>query len=96
LWYRGIPFATSKKLSNNDAIVMILGVSFGNIRFSYSYDYTLSDLAGSSNGANEFSIMFKFNRRYKKNMYRSVIPERFGDTYRSGGSKYKRRSHKIF
>ena len=96
LWYRGIPFATSEDLSNNDAIVMILGVTFGNIRFSYSYDYTLSDLAGSSNGANEFSIMFRFNKGYKKKTYRGAMPCSSSGTYGSGGSKYRRRARKIF
>ena len=97
LWYRGIPFATSDNLSNNDAIVMILGISFGNIRFSYSYDYTLSDLAGSSNGANEFAIMFRFNKGHKKKAYRGAMPcSTSGGFGSSGGSKYRRRSRKIF
>jgi type IX secretion system PorP/SprF family membrane protein len=96
LWYRGIPFATSDDLSNNDAIVMILGITFGNIRFSYSYDYTMSDLAGNSNGANEFAIMFRFNKGYKKKANRRAMPCSSTGTYGSGGSKYRRSSRKIF
>ena len=97
LWYRGIPFATSDNLSNNDAMVMIIGLTFGNIRFAYSYDYTMSDLSGSSNGANEFSIMFRFNKGYKKKAKRGAMPCSSPGTYNSsGGSKYKRRTRKIF
>ena len=97
LWYRGIPFATSDNLSNNDAIVMILGITFGDIRFSYSYDYTMSDLAGNTNGANEFAIMFRFNKGHKKKAYRGAMPCSSSGSYGSyGGSKYKRRTRKIF
>jgi len=97
LWYRGIPFATSDGLTNNDAIIMILGITFGNIRFSYSYDYTLSPLAGNSNGANEFAIMFRFNSNHKKKAYRGAMPcSPSGYHDNSGGSKYRRRSRKIF
>ncbi len=97
LWYRGIPFVNNDGLSNNDAVVMILGITFGNIRFSYSYDYTLSDLAGSSNGANEFAIMFRFNKGHKKKAYRGAMPcSSSGGSGTSSGAKYKRRTRKIF
>ncbi len=97
LWYRGIPFASPDGYSNNDALIMILAVTVGNIRFSYSYDYTMSDLSGSSNGANEFSIMYRFNSGYKKKTYRGAMPcSQSGYSGSSGGSKYRRSSRKIF
>lgn len=97
LWYRGIPGASSEGYTNNDAIIMILGVTIGNIRFSYSYDYTLSGLSGSSNGANEFAIMYRFNSGYKKKSNRGAMPcSQSGYGRASGGSKYRRSSRKIF
>jgi len=96
LWYRGIPGASSG-LTNNDAIIMILGITVGNIRFSYSYDYTLSALSGSSNGTNEFAIMYRFNQGYKKKSKRGAMPcSQSGYGRTSGSSKYRRSSRKIF
>lgn len=97
LWYRGIPGVSSEGYNNSDAIIMILGITVGDIRFSYSYDYTLSGLAGSSNGANEFAIMYRFNRGYKKKSNRGAMPcSQSGYGGSSGGSKYRRSSRKIF
>ncbi len=98
LWYRGIPVTSSEGYTNNDAIIMILGITVGNIRFSYSYDYTISDLSGSSNGTNEFAIMYRFNSGYKKKSYRGAMPcSQSGYSGSSGGgSKYRRSSRKIF
>ncbi len=97
LWYRGIPGVSSEGYTNNDAIIMILGITVGNIRFSYSYDYTLSDLAGSSNGANEFAIMYRFNSARKKKSNRGAMPcSQSGYGSSSSGSKYRHSSRKIF
>lgn len=97
LWYRGIPFASSGGLENNDALIMIFGLTLGDIRFSYSYDLTLSDLAGHSNGANEFGIMYRFNSGYKKKSYRGAMPcSQTGYSGASGGAKYRRKARKIF
>jgi type IX secretion system PorP/SprF family membrane protein len=98
LWYRGIPVSKTYGLSTNDAIIMILGVTFGNLRFSYSYDFTMSDLAGSTGGANEFSIMFNFNNSGAKSKTRKgAIP--YTNSRYSGSTRksyHRRRLHKIF
>jgi len=62
LWYRGIPGISSGGLSNNDAVIFSLGVSFSSFHVAYSYDLTLSKLAGHSGGSNEFSLIYRFSR----------------------------------
>lgn len=46
--------------SNPDAIVGLIGVKFNNIRLGYSYDYTVSNIGGSSGGAHEISFAWDF------------------------------------
>lgn len=75
LWYRGIPvYENEDGLTNNDALIFILGLNIGNVRFSYSYDLTLSNLAGHSGGANEFSLIFRFSTSGRNKSPRGAIP----------------------
>ena len=94
VWYRGIPVSKTYGYSTNDAVILILSLDLKNLRFSYSYDFTLSDLAGSTNGANEFAVMYRFNNGNRKKAYKGAIP--YSETRYSGRSKYHRRSRKIF
>ncbi|TAJ10272.1 type IX secretion system membrane protein PorP/SprF [Marinilabiliaceae bacterium JC017] len=98
LWYRGIPGVSTAGLVNNDALIMILGVHLGPVRFSYSYDLTMSELAGYSNGANEFSILYRFGQSSKKKSYRGAMPcSEPGVSGAYSGSRHRRhRSRKIF
>lgn len=96
VWYRGIPFASANGLSNNDGLIFIIGVNVGNLRFAYSYDLTLSELSGFSNGANELTLICRFNQIFKKRRSRGAIPCS-APTYGIGNnSKYRRRARKIF
>lgn len=52
LWYR-------HTISNSDAVIFMVGVNKGPIRFGYSYDVTISKLAGSSGGAHELSLTIR-------------------------------------
>lgn len=61
LWYRGIPGLSSGSLGNNDALIFSLGLNVGAAYLAYSYDLTLSKLAGYSGGSNEFSLIYRFN-----------------------------------
>lgn len=58
------PFITGAwfrhSFQNADALVVLLGLSHNNFRFGYSYDYTVSQLAGRSGGAHELSIAWQF------------------------------------
>ena len=58
LWYRGIPFATSQA---GDAVIGLLGIKTDNLSIGYSYDFTISNLIGSSGGAHEISLIYEFN-----------------------------------
>jgi len=69
-WYRGLP-----KINSNigDMIAFLIGFKFVN-KFSigYSYDFTISNLVGSSRGANEISIIYQFETKRAKK--RGAIP----------------------
>lgn len=59
-WYR-------HTTSNSDAIIGLVGMQKGIFKFGYSYDITISGLAGNSGGTHEFSLVFNLdaNRSYK-------------------------------
>jgi type IX secretion system PorP/SprF family membrane protein len=63
VWYRGIPFMTSKDLSwqAGDAIIGLIGIKTEQLRIGYSYDFTISSLVNSTKGAHEVSLTFEFN-----------------------------------
>jgi type IX secretion system PorP/SprF family membrane protein len=58
LWYRGIPFATSQA---GDALIGLIGIKTNSINIGYSYDFTISNLIGSTSGAHEISLIYEFN-----------------------------------
>ncbi len=74
LWYRGIPIGETDGLTNNDALIFILGFNIGSVRLAYSYDMTLSNLAGHSGGANEFSLIFRFSTSGINESPKGAIP----------------------
>ena len=97
LWYRGLPVKTNDELSNIDAIIPSIGVNVGTIRVGYSYDFTLSELAGYSKGSHEISLIYRFNQNITYTPSRKPIPctePVMG--YGFGGSKYKRKTRRIF
>lgn len=99
LWYRGIPVGGgSDGLINNDALIFLLGFNIGNVRLSYSYDLTISELAGHSGGANEFSLIFRFSTSGINKSPRGAIPcSEPGQGWLPGGSKVNnRRDRTIF
>jgi len=53
VWYR-------YDFTNPDAVVALVGVNFSNIRVGYSYDFTVSNLGGSSGGAHEITFAWDF------------------------------------
>ncbi|WP_066632284.1 PorP/SprF family type IX secretion system membrane protein [Labilibacter marinus] len=98
LWYRGLPGANQESLRNQDAIIAIMGIHLGQMRLGYSFDLTLSELAGNTGGSHEFSIMYTIPSSNKPKINRSAIPcSQPG--YSGGGasrSKYRSRSRRIF
>lgn len=96
LWYRGIPGLSSKSLGNNDALIFSLGINVGTIHLAYSYDLTLSNLAGYSGGSNEFSIIYRFNKGSSSTTRTGPIPCA-EPNYDSGiGSKFRMKRRKFF
>lgn len=58
IWYRGIPLVTSQA---GDAIIGLIGIKTSQLHIGYSYDFTISNLIGSTGGAHEISIVYEFN-----------------------------------
>ena len=58
IWYRGIPFVTSQA---GDAVIGLIGIKTAQLHIGYSYDFTISNLIGSTGGAHEISLVYEFN-----------------------------------
>ena len=68
VWYRDLPFVAKKNLMNRDAIIGVAAYSFENFKISYSYDVTVSDLAGYTAGAHELVLTVKFNQKNERDI----------------------------
>jgi type IX secretion system PorP/SprF family membrane protein len=68
LWYRGIPVKRyAPGYANHESLVFLIAYeSLKGFGFGYSYDHTLSRLAGFSNGAHEISLKAKFVNKAKR------------------------------
>ncbi len=64
LQYRGIPIFNNPihGTFNNDAVVLMAALRTKGLRVGYSYDFTISNLLGSTGGAHEISIIYEFNQ----------------------------------
>lgn len=78
LWYRGIPLFKryAAGYANNDAIAVLVGVIVNDLRIGYSYDLTVSRLAGQSGGAHELTLGYEVASRARKRSMsrRRVVP----------------------
>jgi type IX secretion system PorP/SprF family membrane protein len=74
-WYRGIPLkAYQPGYQNNESLVVLVGYEHTKgISIGYSYDLTLSRLAGHSGGAHEISIVYE-TRPKRKRPKKRIIP----------------------
>lgn len=83
-WYRGIPFKQVQGFSNNESIVLLVGLTIlrGDakrqdvLNIGYSYDYTISKLGPGAGGSHEFSLVYTFPIRNprKPPLDKMVIP----------------------
>lgn len=74
LWYRGLPIKHYKPgYANNDAVALILGVKTKKVNIGYSFDITISKLAGFTKGAHEVTLGYRFCQP-KKKKNKLVIP----------------------
>ena len=60
LWYRGLPFKELNNISNNESVIVLVGLTKGNLNIGYSFDYTISQLGIASGGAHELSLRYEF------------------------------------
>lgn len=78
LWYRGIPLfkAYAPGYGNTDAIAALFGVIVEDLRIGYSYDITLSRLAGHTAGAHEITLGYQMAQKHKKRSAskRRIVP----------------------
>jgi len=67
LWYRGIPFAKAYKpgYMNNDALIIMAGYVFEDVKIGYSFDLTISRLIANTWGSHEISLIYEFNQNQK-------------------------------
>jgi type IX secretion system PorP/SprF family membrane protein len=75
LWYRGLPFkAYAPGYTNQESLVFLIGYETEKGHtFGYSYDYTLSRLAGFSAGAHEVSMKVQLKSK-KRKPKRRIVP----------------------
>ncbi len=78
LWFRGIPgIGEQTGYESLDAVVVLLGFEIYDLRFGYSYDYTLNKINQSATGgSHEISLIYLFNQnlKLKRNSRRVTIP----------------------
>lgn len=70
IWYR-------MNSENPDAIILIAGYTVANVTIGYSYDATVSDLAGETGGAHELSLRFQLPCRVKKKTIEAITCPKF-------------------
>ena len=58
MWYKGLPFPENKIIIDHDAVAIIVGVEVDDFNIGYSYDITVSGLAGYSGGSHEISLQY--------------------------------------
>ena len=74
-WYRGIPIQSVNKIFKNESIIGLVGLELNaNLSFAYSYDFTVSRLAGSTGGAHEFSLTLNFGKIVKRTRRDTILP----------------------
>jgi len=63
LWFRGIPvIGRQTGYESIDAVIVLVGYEIYDLKFGYSYDYTLSKLIGITGGSHEISLIYEFNK----------------------------------
>ncbi|MES2131391.1 MAG: type IX secretion system membrane protein PorP/SprF [Bacteroidota bacterium] len=68
LWYRGIPGLKSYKAQyrNDDAVAAVIGFQKDRLNIGYSYDITISQLQGLTQGAHEITLSYQFCKKKTK------------------------------
>ena len=78
LWYRGIPLLKryDRGYLNNDALAVLVGTTVNDLRIGYSYDITISRLAGHAGGAHELTLLYEIVKKHRKRSAskRRIVP----------------------
>lgn len=76
MYLNKFPFSAGLWLRHNfeqsDALMVLIGLKYEKIRIGYSYDITLSSLAGSTGGAHEISVAWLLNCREKRSKTKTI------------------------
>ena len=78
-WYRGIVFKRYDGIQNNESAVLLAGIKYHNISFTYSYDITVSRLSRSrTGGSHELNLTIYLAQKDKiRHMKRLPCPDYF-------------------
>jgi type IX secretion system PorP/SprF family membrane protein len=72
LYYVRGPFVAGLWYRNADAVIALIGIKNDNFQVGYSYDVTVSKLAGNTAGAHELSVQMRFECKTKRKKYRTI------------------------
>ena len=72
LYYVKGPFVAGLWYRSGDAVIALVGIKNDNFQAGYSYDVTVSKLAGNTAGAHEISVQIKFECKTKRKKYRTI------------------------
>ena len=72
LYYVKGPFVFGIWYRNADAVMALVGMQNNNFKFGYSYDITVSKLAGNTAGAHEVSLQMQLECKAKRKKYRTI------------------------
>lgn len=74
-WYRGIPIQSVNKVFKNESIIALVGLEINcDLAVGYSYDFTVSRLAGATGGAYEISLTLSFGKIIKRTRRDTILP----------------------
>jgi type IX secretion system PorP/SprF family membrane protein len=75
-YYRGLPLLNSVEgINNQDALILLLGLSTPYFNFGYTYDWSLSRIVSATGGSHEVSLTIMWDRpepRRKKKKQRAL------------------------
>ena len=72
LYYVKGPFVAGLWVRAGDAVIALIGIQNDNFKCGYSYDVTVSKLAGNTAGAHEISVQLQFECKAKRKKYRTI------------------------
>jgi type IX secretion system PorP/SprF family membrane protein len=72
LYYKKGAFVAGLWYRNSDAVMALVGLQTDNFKFGYSYDVTVSKLAGNTAGSHEISAQIQFECKSKRKRYRTI------------------------